>query len=85
MEKHTEIASMFGIMSIPTIILFKNGEEIGYVTSGTMSPTLKKALGLSYIKSEHASVGEEIEIQIRDKLCMAKIVKLPFYKKTDGV
>ena len=65
--------------------VFKNGEEIGYVTSGTMSPTLKKALGLSYIKSEHASVGEEIEIQIRDKLCMAKIVKLPFYKKTDGV
>jgi aminomethyltransferase len=61
--------------------IFKEEKEIGIVTSGTLSPTLKKALGLSYIKTEFTQIGTEIEIEIREKKRKAKIVKLPFYKR----
>ncbi|MFH1588668.1 MAG: glycine cleavage system aminomethyltransferase GcvT [Candidatus Diapherotrites archaeon] len=61
--------------------LFKNREEIGVVTSGTLSPTLKKALGLCYIKSDFAQIDTEFEVEIREKKYKAKIVKLPFYKR----
>jgi len=59
------------------------GEElIGEVTTGTQSPTLKKNVGLALIKSEYASVGEEILIEIRKKKLKAKIIKTPFYKRS---
>ncbi|MFH1588578.1 MAG: glycine cleavage system aminomethyltransferase GcvT [Candidatus Diapherotrites archaeon] len=61
--------------------IFKEGKELGEVTSGTLSPTLKKSLGLCYIKSDFAKTDTEIEIRIRDKKCKAKIVKIPFYKR----
>ncbi|MFP4470041.1 MAG: glycine cleavage T C-terminal barrel domain-containing protein, partial [Bacteroidales bacterium] len=57
-----------------------DGNVIGEVTSGTMSPSLKKAIGMGYINSEHARFGNEIFIRVRDKLVGAQIVKLPFYK-----
>ena len=55
-------------------------QPIGYVTSGTQSPSLGKAIGLGYVKTGHDGVGEEFIIQIRKKHVKAKIVKLPFYK-----
>jgi aminomethyltransferase len=55
-------------------------QPIGYVTSGTQSPTLGKAIGLGYVKTGHDNLGEEFIIQIRKKHVKAKIVKLPFYK-----
>ena len=61
-------------------VVSKNGVEIGKVTSGTMSPSFKKGIGLALIKVEYAKVGEEIEIKIRDKMYKAKIVESPFYK-----
>lgn len=57
-----------------------NGNNIGEVTSGTMAPSLKKAIGMGYVKSEFSKEGTEISIKIREKLCKAKIVKIPFYK-----
>jgi len=57
----------------------KNGEEIGFVTSGTMSPTFKKGLGLALIRKEYSDLSTEIDINIREKLYKAKIVKKPFY------
>ncbi len=57
------------------------GNEIGEVTSGTMSPMLKVGIGLAYVKPEFAKVGTEICINIREKLLKVKVVKLPFYKK----
>jgi aminomethyltransferase len=54
------------------------GTEIGEITSGTQSPTLNKAIGLAYIKSDQAAVGNEVYIDIRNTLVKAKVVKTPF-------
>ncbi len=59
-------------------IVSLEGDEIGQVSSGTQSPMLKKGIGLGYVSTENAKVGNEIAIQIRDKNVMAKIVKTPF-------
>ena len=63
--------------------LIKNagGETIGKVTSGTMSPSMKVAIGLGYVTVDNAALDSEIFIDIRDKGIKAKVVKLPFYKK----
>lgn len=60
--------------------IVKNNKEIGYVTSGTMSPTLKKGIGLALIEIGYSQPETEIDINIRDKLYRAKIVKKPFYR-----
>lgn len=57
------------------------GSVIGKVTSGTQSPSLKKAIGLGYVTTEHAKAGSEIFISIRDKAIRATVVRTPFYKK----
>ena len=56
------------------------GNKIGYVTSGTMSPSLNKGIGLGYVKTMFSDPGSGIYIQIRKNTVMAKVVKLPFYK-----
>ena len=58
----------------------KDGNIIGEVTSGTMSPMLKKGIGMGYVKKGFTKLDTEIYIKIRNKLLKAKIVKLPFYK-----
>ena len=57
------------------------GNTIGKVTSGTQSPSLQKAIGMGYIKTEFAKEGQEIFIKIRENKVKAKVVKFPFYKK----
>ncbi len=57
------------------------GNEIGHVTSGTMGPTVKKAIGMGYVNVPLNKVDSEIYISVRDHLLKAKVVKLPFYKK----
>ena len=61
-------------------IVDKDGNEIGIVTSGTMSPSLKKGIGMGYVPTSFAKKGTEIFIQIRKKQIPATVVKLPFYK-----
>ncbi|MDP3436352.1 MAG: glycine cleavage system aminomethyltransferase GcvT [Bacteroidales bacterium] len=56
------------------------GAEIGVVTSGTMGPAIKKAVGMAYVTPEFSKVGSEIFIKIREKLLKAVVVKAPFYK-----
>lgn len=56
------------------------GNHIGEVTSGTMGPSVKKAIGMGYIAKSFCKFGTEIYIKIREKLVPAVIVKLPFYK-----
>lgn len=58
----------------------RGGETIGEVTSGTLSPTLGKSIGLGYIDVPHHKRGTEIEIQIRKRRVPAKVVKTPFYR-----
>jgi len=54
------------------------GIQIGYVTSGTQSPSLNKAIGMGYVTISDSSFDSTIHIKIRDKLLGAKIVKIPF-------
>jgi aminomethyltransferase len=55
-----------------------SGNRIGYVTSGTQSPSLQKAIGMGYVTVENAAMDSEIFIAVRDKSLKAKVVKLPF-------
>jgi aminomethyltransferase len=56
------------------------GNDIGEVTSGTQSPSLGKAIGMGYVKTEFAKPDTEIFINIRDKALKAVVQKLPFIK-----
>ena len=53
---------------------------IGVVTSGTMSPVLKKGIGMGYVKPEFAKAGTEICIKVRGRNLKAQVVKAPFRK-----
>ena len=55
-----------------------DGNTIGEVTSGTQSPSLGKAIGMGYVKREHAKRETEFFIEIRGKAVKAKVVKMPF-------
>jgi len=57
-----------------------DGNEIGEVTSGTQSPSMKIAIGMGYVPTAMAKPETEIFIKIRDKVLKAKVVKFPFYK-----
>ena len=59
-------------------VLDKNQNNIGVVTSGTMSPSLNKAIGMAYIDIKFTDVNQEIFIQVRNKSILAKIIVLPF-------
>jgi len=60
--------------------IFKENVEIGYVTSGGYSPTLKKTIGLGLIKKQYKEVGTELEIQIRNKNLKGIVVSIPFFR-----
>ncbi len=61
-------------------IVDAEGKTIGEVTSGTMSPSLGKGIGMGYVPTRYSEAGNKIFIQIRKKAVAATIVKLPFYK-----
>ena len=56
------------------------GETIGHVTSGTMSPTRKIGIGMGYVKTEYATPGTEIYLDNRGRKLKAQVVKPPFRK-----
>jgi aminomethyltransferase len=60
--------------------LFKNGSKVGRVTSGTLSPTLGKAIALAYVSSEESGVDNVIDVEIRGRRVPTKIVPKPFYR-----
>lgn len=59
----------------------KNGIKIGYVTTGYLSPSLGKSIGMALISSEFSKPGEDIEIIIRGRAVKAVMVETPFYSK----
>lgn len=61
-------------------IVDASGNKIGVVTSGTMSPSLKKGIGMGYVDTAYTKFGSQVFIQVRNKALPAIIVKLPFYK-----
>ena len=58
-----------------------DGDNVGTVTSGTMTPYLKKAIGMAYVPVEAGAVGTEIVVVVRDRRVAAQVVKMPFYKR----
>jgi aminomethyltransferase len=58
-----------------------DGQKIGRVTSGSPAPYLKKNIGLAYVPVEHASEGQELQIDVRGRPVAARIVPTPFYKR----
>ena len=61
--------------------IYIHGEEIGYVTSGGYSPTLKKTIGLGLIKKKYHEEGTKLEIKVRNKFLKGIIVSTPFIDK----
>ena len=62
--------------------VFKDGVEIGEVTSGTQIPTTKRNIGLALVPKEFTEIGTELEVEIRGKHLKVKVVPIPFYKRT---
>jgi aminomethyltransferase len=56
-------------------------KRVGTVTSGSPAPFLKKNIGLAYVPTEYANVGQEINVDVRGRLVRAQLVKTPFYKR----
>ncbi len=56
------------------------GNAIGHITSGTMSPTLKKGIGLGYVQKAFKEPGTKVAVLVRDKSVECQVVKLPFRK-----
>ncbi len=54
------------------------GEDIGYVTSGTQSPSLAKAIGMAYVRKDFSQEGNDLFVVVRDKALKAQVVKMPF-------
>ncbi|MGE6629342.1 glycine cleavage system aminomethyltransferase GcvT [Bacillus sp. NPDC077027] len=62
-------------------LVFSGEEQIGFVTTGTQSPTLKKNVGLVLINQSFADLHTEVEVQVRKKRLKAKVVATPFYRR----
>ena len=60
----------------------ENGNEIGIVTSGTLTPTLNRALGLAMVKSEYSKLNTPLLIDVRGKQLKAHVESKPFYKRS---
>jgi aminomethyltransferase len=65
----------------PVLLSEDDTDPVGCVTSGTQSPTLGKALGMTYLPIEATGVGTEFFVQIRNRTTPARVVELPFYSR----
>ena len=62
-------------------ILNENGaEEIGEITSGCLSPSLKEQIAMGYVKTKYSTIGQKLNVQIRNKKYEAVITRMPFVK-----
>ena len=59
----------------------ESGREIGYVTSGSPAPFLKKNIALAYVPVEFAAIGTAVKVEIRGQGVGAQVVPTPFYKR----
>ncbi|AEX84599.1 glycine cleavage system T protein [Marinitoga piezophila KA3] len=60
--------------------VFVGDEEVGFITSGTVSPTLNKPIALAMLNKPYYKKDTEIEVEIRNKRVKAKVIKIPFYR-----
>jgi glycine cleavage system T protein (aminomethyltransferase) len=62
-------------------VLDSSGKEIGYVTSGSYAPFLKKSIALAYVPPDRSTLGTELQVEIRGAGVKAKVVPTPFYRR----
>ena len=62
-------------------VLDLDGKEIGYVTSGSYAPFLKKNIALAYVPVELSAIDTEVAVEIRNQPVKCKVVPTPFYKR----
>jgi aminomethyltransferase len=62
--------------------VISHGKPVGVVTSGTQTPYLKKAIGMAYVPIGQSQAGTELEIDIRGRPAKARVVPMPFYKRS---
>ena len=60
----------------------KDGNSIGQITSGTFSPTLQKSIAMAFVDAPLTTEGTELAVDLKGTINPAKIVKLPFYKRS---
>lgn len=61
--------------------VYRDGQQIGHVTSGTQTPFLKKAIGMAYVPPDATTPGTELDIDVRGRRVKAVVVAMPFYKR----
>jgi aminomethyltransferase len=62
--------------------VLREGQKVGVVTSGTQTPFLKKSIAMAYVPVDAAAVGTELQVDIRGRAAKARVVPLPFYKRS---
>ena len=62
-------------------VLDRDGRELGYVTSGSYAPFLKKNVALAYVPPEFSELGNILWVEIRGRGVQARVVPTPFYKR----
>jgi glycine cleavage system T protein (aminomethyltransferase) len=62
-------------------VVDESGREIGYVTSGSYAPFLKKSIALAYVPVEFGNIGRTVKVEIRGQAVKAQVVPTPFYKR----
>ena len=62
-------------------VLDESGREIGYVTSGSLAPFLKKNIAMAYVPCDFAPLGTTVKVEIRGQGVKAQVVPMPFYKR----
>ncbi|HLZ00098.1 MAG TPA: glycine cleavage T C-terminal barrel domain-containing protein, partial [Candidatus Angelobacter sp.] len=63
-------------------VLDGSGSEIGYVTSGSYAPFLKKNIALAYVPPVFSEIGSTVNVEIRGQKVKCQVVPTPFYKKS---
>ena len=62
-------------------VMDANGKQIGYVTSGSYAPFLKKNIALAYVPGDFSATDTEVAVEIRNQPVKCKVIPIPFYKR----
>lgn len=62
--------------------IFGDGHPVGVVSSGTFSPTLERPIAMAYVQPDMAEPNRELQVEIRSERYPARVVPLPFYRRS---